>query len=57
VNTGASGHPEPARTGPGGFAGKLLANVRELILPYLDRLKSDHLNESQRPASRSSKAI
>lgn len=28
--------------------GNILANVRELILPYLDRLKSDHLNESQR---------
>jgi PAS domain S-box-containing protein len=30
------------------FQGNILANVRELILPYLDRLKSDHLSESQR---------
>lgn len=30
------------------FQGNILSNVRELILPYLDRLKSDHLSESQR---------
>lgn len=30
------------------FQGNIIANVRELIFPYMDKLKSDHLSDDQK---------